>query len=153
MEQTKAQGARQLAESQSTGVLCTLSEKKPGFPFGSVTPYVLDDNGQPLFLMSGLAMHTKNVKANAHASLLVAEPAEGEAALSAGRVNLMGTVSVVPEEDAEKVRSLYLAKHPESEQWVDFGDFSFYRLEVTEIYYVGGFGRMGWISLSDYRQG
>lgn len=153
MEQTKAQGARQLAGSQSAGVLCTLSEKKPGFPFGSVTPYVLDGKGRPLFLMSALAVHTKNLNANANASLLVAEPAEGEAALSAGRVNLMGQVSPVGDAEVEQARNLYLAKHPESEQWVDFGDFGFYRLELTDIYYVGGFGRMGWISKGDYEAG
>jgi heme iron utilization protein len=153
MESTKAQDARQLAASQSTGVLCTMSEKKPGFPFGSVTPYVLDDAGRPLFLMSALAVHTKNLAANAHASLLVAEPAEGEAALSAGRLNLMGVVAEVPEHEAEQARRIYLKKHPEAEQWVEFGDFGFYRLEVTDVYYVGGFGRMGWVSKGDYTAG
>jgi putative heme iron utilization protein len=153
MEQTKAQGARQLAGSQSTGVLCTLSEKKPGFPFGSVTPYVLDEKGRPLFLMSGLAVHTKNLGASANASLLVAEPAEGEAALSAGRVNLMGEVRPLGEDESVAARRIYLEKHPEAEQWVDFGDFGFYRLNVTDVYYVGGFGRMGWVSKSDYEAG
>jgi putative heme iron utilization protein len=153
MESTKAQDARQLAGSQSAGVLCTISEKKPGFPFGSVTPYVLDDAGRPLFLMSALAVHTKNLAANAHASLLVAEPAEGEAALSAGRLNLLGVVSPLPDDEAEEARRIYLEKHPEAEQWVEFGDFGFYRLEVTDVYYVGGFGRMGWVSKGDYAAG
>lgn len=153
MEQTKAQGARELAASQSTGVLCTLSEKKPGFPFGSVTPYVLDAQGSPLFLMSGLAVHTKNLAVNPHASLLIAEPAQGEDALSAGRVNLLGQVAILAEHELAQARELYLAKHPESEQWVDFGDFNFYRLEISDIYYVGGFGRMGWVSQSDYKAG
>ena len=150
MEKTKAQDARELAGSQNVGVLCTISGKKPGFPFGSVTPYVLDDVGRPLFLLSALAVHTKNLAANGKASLLIAEPAEGEAALSAGRLNLMGIVAPIPESEAERARQIYLSKHPEAAQWVEFGDFGFYRLETTDVYYVGGFGRMGWISTREY---
>src|SRR5205085_3976953 len=32
----------------------------------------------------------------------------------------------------------------------DFEDFSFYRMNVVDVYYVGGFGVMGWVSDSEY---
>src|ERR1019366_8592825 len=34
--------------------------------------------------------------------------------------------------------------------WVDFEDFSFYRMEMVDVYYVGGFGVMGWVTASEY---
>ena len=35
---------------------------------------------------------------------------------------------------------------------MDFEDFSFYRMDVLDVYYVGGFGVMGWVAASDYAQ-
>jgi putative heme iron utilization protein len=45
---------------------------------------------------------------------------------------------------------MYLERHANSKYWVDFEDFSFYRMDVVDVYYVGGFGVMGWVSASDY---
>lgn len=145
----RAEGARTLVAAHTEGVLCTNSSKKPGYPFGSVTPYAVDSAGRPVLLVSNMALHTKNLAADARASLLVAEP--GEDLLSGARANLLGTVGAVPEAEVEAVRALYLATHPAAEQWVDFGDFRFLRMEVEDIYYVGGFGQMGWVSARDYQ--
>jgi putative heme iron utilization protein len=49
-----------------------------------------------------------------------------------------------------EARQLYLARYASSKYWVDFEDFSFYRMDVVDVYYVGGFGVMGWISASEY---
>ena len=56
----------------------------------------------------------------------------------------------MPEAEVAEARKLYLAKHANSKYWVDFEDFSFYRMDVVDIYYVGGFGVMGWVSASEY---
>ncbi len=146
----KAKGARALVGAHKQGVLCTISASREGYPFGSVTPYALDAQGRPLLLISGMAVHTKNVLANPKASLLVAEPASGENLLGAARANLLGSVRAVPEADLEQARAAYLEAHPAAAQWADFGDFGFYRLELDEIYYVGGFGVMGWVSARDF---
>ena len=47
-------------------------------------------------------------------------------------------------------RKLYLARHANSKYWIDFEDFSFYRMDVVDVYYVGGFGVMGWVSAAEY---
>jgi putative heme iron utilization protein len=130
--------------------LSTLSRKQPGFPFGSVMPYALDESGRPIFLISTMAMHTQNLKADPRASLLVTQDnAEGDP-LGASRVTLVGNVLGVPEADLSAVRQIYLARHANSKYWVDFEDFAFYRLDVVDIYYVGGFGVMGWVAAPDY---
>src|SRR6202008_434178 len=131
------------------GSLSTLSRKQPGFPFGSVMPYGSDDHGRPLFLISTMAMHTQNLQADARASLLVTqEDTDGEP-LGASRVTLVGNVLPVSNTELAEVRKLYLERHANSKYWVDFEDFSFYRMDVVDIYYVGGFGVMGWVPASD----
>jgi hypothetical protein len=56
----------------------------------------------------------------------------------------------VPENDIATVREAYLARHENSRYWVDFSDFSFFRLQPIDLYYVGGFGVMGWVDARDY---
>jgi putative heme iron utilization protein len=132
------------------GSLSTLSRKQPGFPFGSMMPYGLDDRGRPIFLISTMAMHTQNLQADPRASLLVTQQdTEGEP-LGASRVTVVGNVLPVPNAELAEARKLYLERHANSRYWVDFEDFSFYRMDVIDVYYVGGFGVMGWVSASDY---
>lgn len=134
------------------GSLSTLSRKQPGYPFGSVMPYGLDDGGHPVFLISTMAMHTQNLQANPHASLLVTQPDASGDPLGASRVTLLGNVVAVSEKDLAEARTLYLARYANSKYWVDFEDFSFYRMDVVDVYYVGGFGVMGWVSASEYNR-
>ena len=149
-EPTFAERARTLVYLGRLGSLSTLSRKQPGFPFGSVMPYGLDDHGRPLFLISTMAMHTQNLQADARASLLVTqEDTDGEP-LGASRVTLVGNVLPVPSTELAEARKLYRERHANSKYWVDFEDFSFYRMDVIDVYYVGGFGVMGWVSASDY---
>lgn len=133
-----------------TGSFSTMSRKQPGFPFGSVMPYGLDDHGRPIFLISSMAMHTQNLQADARASLLVTQPDTDGEPLGASRVTLVGNVLPVPNTELAQARELYLSRHANSKYWVDFEDFSFHRMDVIDVYYVGGFGVMGWVSASDY---
>ena len=145
-----AERARTLMYLGRIGSLSTLSRKQPGFPFGSVMPYGLDDHGRPIFLISTMAMHTQNLQADARASLLVTQDDTGGDPLGASRVTLVGNVLPLPEWEVAEARELYLARYANSKYWVDFEDFSFYRMDVVDVYYVGGFGVMGWVSASEY---
>jgi putative heme iron utilization protein len=116
-------------------------------------PYGLDEQGRPTFLISTMAMHTQNLKADPRASLLVTQDNGDGDPLGASRVTLVGTVLPIPEAEIPEARKLYLARHANSKYWVDFEDFSFYRMDVVDIYYVGGFGVMGWVTASEYASG
>jgi len=151
-EPTFAERARTFVYLGRVGSLSTQSRKQPGFPFGSVMPYGLDEHGRPIFLISNMAMHTQNLQADPHASLLITQQdTEGEP-LGASRVTLLGNVHPAPNTELAEVRKLYLERHANSKYWVDFDDFSFYRMEIVDVYYVGGFGVMGWLSASDYHR-
>jgi heme oxygenase (biliverdin-IX-beta and delta-forming) len=149
-EPTFAERARTLAYLGRTGTLATLSRRHPGHPFASVMPYALDDAGRPLFLISSMAMHTQNLEADARASLLVMQPDWTGDPLAAGRLTLMGEARRVPDADAAAARERYLARHERARYWADFEDFGLWRLDVADLYYVGGFAAMDWVTAADY---
>jgi putative heme iron utilization protein len=113
-------------------------------------PYGLDDNANPVFLISTMAMHTQNLQADPRSSLLVTQPDTSGDSLGASRVTLLGNILPVPVTEVAEARKLYLARYPNSKNWVDFDDFSFYRMGIVDVSYVGGFGVMGWVSASEY---
>lgn len=151
-EPSHAERVRTLVSQAAIATLSTCSRKHVGFPFGSLMPYAADSEGRPIFLISNMAMHTQNLKVDPRASLFVAQAAVDGDPLGAARATLMGEVKPVPENDTASAREAYLVKHENSRYWVDFADFSFFRLELVDIYYVGGFGVMGWVEAGDYKE-
>jgi putative heme iron utilization protein len=151
-EPSFAERARTLVHLGRIGSLSTVSRKQPGFPFGSVMPYGLDARGRPIFLISTMAMHTQNLQADPRASLLVTQSDAGGDPLGASRVTLLGNVLTIPKSEVAVARELYLERYANSKYWGDFDDFSFYRMDVVDVYYIGGFGVMGWVQASDYDQ-
>ncbi|MCR4296149.1 MAG: DUF2470 domain-containing protein [Elusimicrobia bacterium] len=149
-ETSHAERARTLLHSSRLGVLSTHSQKCPGHPFGSTMPYAVDARGRPLFLISGMAMHTQNLAANPKASLFVTVPEAHADPLGAARLTVVGTAAVVPEGELPEARAGYLALHENAKYYVDFKDFAFWRLEAADLYYVGGFGVMGWVEAEDF---
>src|SRR5579863_6872265 len=110
-EPSFAERARTLMHLGRIGSLSTLSRKQPGFPFGSVMPYAGDNAGHPVLLISTMAMHTQNLQANPHASLLVTQPEASGDPLGTSRVTLIGNVLPVPETGVAEARTLYLARY------------------------------------------
>src|SRR6202790_5743210 len=105
-EPTFAERARTLTYSGRIGSLSTISRKQPGFPFGSVMPYALDERGRPIFLISTMAMHTQNLQADARASLLVTEDDGGGDPLGSSRVTLVGNVRPITQAAVAEARQL-----------------------------------------------
>ena len=149
-EPTFAERARTLVHQGRTGTLATLSRRHPGHPFASIMPYALDAEGRPLWLISSMAMHTQNLAGDGRASLLVTQPGALGDPLASGRVTLMGHAARLSGDDVVVARPVYLAAHPNAAYWVDFEDFSFWRLDVRDVYFVGGFAAMGWVEAADY---
>jgi putative heme iron utilization protein len=148
-EPTFAEQARTLVHLARAGTLGTLSRRHPGHPFVSVMPYAPDARGRPLVLISGLAMHTQNLDADPRTSLLVVQ-AGHEDPLAMARVTLMGRAHRLPEAERAAPREAYLARHPNAVHWVDYGDFAFWRIDLDDVYFVGGFGAMDWLTVDGY---
>ncbi|HEY4119136.1 MAG TPA: pyridoxamine 5'-phosphate oxidase family protein [Byssovorax sp.] len=141
--------ARALVATARSAALATFAREPAGFPYASLVAVTCDERGRPLLLLSRLAEHTQNLAARAEASLLVAEDAPGDP-LAAGRVTLIGACARVVDAETAAARARFLAAHPSAAAYVDFADFAFHRLEPAALRYVGGFGRMSWISAEDY---
>jgi len=151
-EPSHAERSRTLLSLVSVGMLSTMSRKLPGFPFGSLMPFAMDEAGRPIFLISNMAMHTQNLREDGRCSLFVMQAAADGDPLGAARATLVGNAAVVAEEEKAAVREIYLARHSNASYWVDFADFHFFRLEPVDMYYVGGFGVMGWVEAKDFAE-
>ncbi len=149
-EPTYAERVRTLVSLCTIATLSTVSRKRSGYPFGSLMPYSIDEAGRPIFLISNMAMHTQNVQADHRASLFVGQGGDDDP-LGTARATLVGDVLPVPEDEILEARQRYLSRYENSRSWVDFKDFGFYRLQPLDIYYVGGFGVMGWVTAEEYR--
>ena len=149
-EPSHAERIRTLMSLTPVATLSTISRKHAGYPFGSLMPFALDSLGRPIFLISNMAMHTQNLKADSRCSLFVGQAGADGDALGAARATMIGNAEPVPEIDATGARDEYLARHENSRYWVHFPDFRFFRLQPIDLYYVGGFGVMGWVEARDY---
>ena len=145
---THAERARTLVAQISTGTLCTLALEPDGYPYGSFVTVAFDE-GNPVFLISALAEHTKNLERDPRASLLVAESGADDP-LANGRVTMLGLCTRV-EGDGGRARAAFLGVHPNAAYYADFRDFAFWSLRVDAIRYIGGYGRMSWIGHDEWR--
>jgi len=142
---TDAERSRTLLAGARTGMLATLGEG--GYPFGSVVAPAVDEQGRPLLLLSDLAVHSHNLKADPRASLMVAEAGEGDP-LDLARVTVIGPVTEVAEPERDAALATYQAVHPGG-LGTDHG-FRMYRLDVQSVRFVGGFARMSWVDATAY---
>jgi putative heme iron utilization protein len=133
---------RALLEAESVGLLSTTSVHRPGYPYGSLTPFALSARGAPLLLLSGLAAHTKNLLADPRACLFVGDRSAAEDPLAGARVSLLGRA--VRADDADG-RARYVARHPRAEAYFQLRDFALWELIVEEARLISGFGSMRWM--------
>jgi putative heme iron utilization protein len=132
--------AKKLLREGRSGALATLSAGS-GDPYCSLVNVATAVDGAPLFLLSTLALHTKNIMADARISLMLDERKEGDP-LEGARVMLMGTCAQCSKKLGSSVASAYLRRHPDAEMFANFGDFSYYRMEIARAHLVAGFGRI-----------
>lgn len=135
--------AKQFLRSTRSGVLSSFSAKFAGYPFGSVMPFVLGHDCQPIVLISTIAEHTKNIIANPKVSLLVFAGAEDLHAN--GRLTLIGEAEQIEKDDAD-LMARYCRYFPESAGYLAMHDFQFYRINIAQARYIAGFGKMSWLA-------
>jgi putative heme iron utilization protein len=129
--------AKKLLREGRSGALATLMPGS-GDPYCSLVNVATAADGAPLLLISTLAIHTKNLLNDHRCSLMIDERKAGDP-LEGGRVMLMGTAEKTDDPEA---RRRYLARQPEAEMYAGFGDFAFYRMDLTGVHLVAGFGRI-----------
>jgi heme iron utilization protein len=133
--------AKSLLRATRAGALATI-DRNTGHPFASLVNVATDIDGSPLILVSRLSTHTANLEIDGRASLLLASTGKGDP-LAHPRLTLLGSFAQIARDDPElpRIRRRFLARHPKSELYADFGDFSFWRLKTVSAHLNGGFAR------------
>lgn len=142
--------AKQLVYKKNSGVMSTLSYNLRGYPFGSVTPYMCDEQGKLYFFISDIAQHTKNLVHDKRMSLTIFDAAQTGDQNEHGRVTIVGDGSLVPAENAEVLLNKYIALYPEADSYRSAHDFNLWQLDPVRIRYIGGFGKIFWIEKDEW---
>ncbi|HEV7878413.1 HugZ family protein [Bradyrhizobium sp.] len=132
--------ARSLLRRSRQGALATLM-RDSGDPYCSLVNVASNSDGSPILLISRLALHTKNILGDPRVSLMLDERAEGDP-LEGARIMLAGRAEQAGDTDETVLRRRYLNAHPPAEVFVNFKDFSFFRIRPAGAHLVAGFGRI-----------
>ncbi|MDB9786551.1 DUF2470 domain-containing protein [Bacteriovoracaceae bacterium] len=146
--------ALSLLEEERNGILCTHSIDIPGYPFGSLTPFVLDKDFCPLIYISNIAQHTKNLQSDKKCSIIVLERSKlhEKEKQSFGRYTICANAVLVQKgtREEDEAKEQYFRCFSEAKSYGDTHGFDFYRLEFVKGRYIGGFGKIFWIEKEDW---
>jgi len=133
--------AKSLLRATRAGSLATI-DRNTGYPFASLVNVATDADGAPLILVSRLSTHTANLEKDGRASVLLVSLGKGDP-LAHPRLTVLGTFTQLlrGKPDEARARRRFLARHPKSELYAGFADFSFWRLDVVSGHLNGGFAR------------
>ncbi|MCQ8878025.1 DUF2470 domain-containing protein [Pseudoalteromonas shioyasakiensis] len=152
MRQQALYEAKQLVFQKSSGVMSTLSHNLRGYPFGSVAPYMCDEQGRIYFFISDIAQHTKNLNHDMRMSLTVFDAAEQGDQNEHGRVTIVGDGSLVSQEHADSLINKYVTLYPEAQSYRNAHDFNLWQLDAIRVRYIGGFGKIFWLEQNEWLQ-
>lgn len=130
------------------GVLSTVSKKYEGYPFGSFVTFISGADRSIIFYASDIAQHTINLKNNSKACITLFNLSEGDKQDSA-RLSLMGDVKKI-DKDVEEISRQFIEFFPESSQYSNMHDFNFYSLNISQVRWIGGFGKIAWLSSTNW---
>lgn len=138
-----------LLREHHSGVLASNSLSVKGYPFGSVTPFLMTEQGDIVIYASDIAQHSRNMKADSKVSLCVYNTQHHDSQANA-RVTILGTAKA--DEVSESIQSQYFALFPQARQYVQAHDFRFYLIQTQRVRYIGGFGEIYWFSQQEWQQ-
>lgn len=140
-----------LYRSTNAAILSTMSKKYEGYPFGSFITYVSDKNRTLLMYTSDIAQHTKNLKTNSKACVTLFKLDTEYDKQNSSRLTLMGDLKDVPVDDLEECQERFIKFLPESKKYSSMHDFKFYKLEISRIRWIRGFGDIAWLNPKNWQ--
>jgi putative heme iron utilization protein len=141
--------AKDLLRATRAGALATI-DRNTGHPFSSLVNIATDADGSPLILVSRLSTHTANIEVDPRASVLLASTGKGDP-LAYPRLTVLGTFANIARTtpDGARVQRRFRSRHPKSNLYAGFGDFTYWRLNVVSAHLNGGFARAADLTASD----
>ncbi|CAN5450191.1 DUF2470 domain-containing protein [soil metagenome] len=144
-----AEETRTLVSSQTVGHLATIDEA--GHPWCSLAAYGPMADGNPVILVSTLAMDGRNLARDGRASLAIHDPLGPGDALDRPRITLAGSAVQPDGERAQEALDAHVAAIPGAGLYAGWDEFALWILEVEHVHCVGGFYRTDTISRDQYR--
>ena len=145
--------AKKVLRNRDAGVLSTLHAIEGElFPYGSICPFISTSKSKVAILISGIALHTKNILENDRVGFTVFDM-EAKNKQAASRVSLMGKVCKVdPKErkDYQEIEERYLTFFPEAKHYFKAHDFNFYEITPDKIHFIETFGKIFTFMGSDF---
>lgn len=130
-------------KSHRYGVLSTHSATETGYPFGSITPYIISDNGEIAILISHLAEHTNNILTNPKVALTLFNPEDSNNPQAGARITCLANARKAGDES--NLRQRYIEYFPDAEMVLQLSGFHFYLLDLIRIRLIAGFGQVKWL--------
>lgn len=140
--------AQRIYRNMFAGDMSTLGHqdsRAKGYPFGSVTPFIIDYTGSPVIYTANVAEHTKNAFDNGKASLMMRQVERQHQIETGWRLTCAGDLIEVTGEDKDRVAETYFRFYPEAEEYGQVHDFYFFRLNIVVARVIMGFGKISWV--------
>ncbi|TMP37972.1 HugZ family protein [Pseudoalteromonas rubra] len=144
--------ARQLLRHSTVCVMSTLSKNLAGYPFGSVTPFMSDDQGRLIFYIAGIAQHSRNLTADSRVCATIFDAAQSGDQNEHARVTIVGDAAPVQDEEAADLLLRYERHFPEAISYRQAHDFKLWRMEIKRVRYIAGFGQIFWLEADEWAQ-
>ncbi|MBC92739.1 MAG: hypothetical protein CMM38_03785 [Rhodospirillaceae bacterium] len=126
---------RRLMRTMKQASLATLDVETGGCPYASLILVACGQDGSPIFMISDLARHSRNIEVDGRISLLFSRTTRD--AITQGRATVIGRAIRC---DDPLLSKRFLARHTTVQTFVEFTDFTLYRMEVESIHFLAGFG-------------
>lgn len=139
----------EILEILKTRKAASLGTLLDGKPYVSAVGYIYEPSGDPghpghiYFLASDLSQHTRNLKKDPAVSMLITSEQSGETPIQeVPRMTLQGRVEAVSSnEQFQELKARFLELYPRAAVFFQLPDFRFYRMTISELYWIGGFGK------------
>jgi putative heme iron utilization protein len=141
---------RGLMRRAGQAALASTLARGGGCPYASLVLSCVDHDACPVLLLSDLAEHTRNLKADPRVSLLFDGTQGLEDPLTGARASVLGLARAVEDEAlAARLTARFVARHPSAADYAGFGDFRIYRVALESAHLVAGFGRIHWLEAAE----
>ena len=143
--------AVELLRTSKEAVLSTISDKFKGYPFGSFVTFMSGRDRSVIIYASNIAQHTINLKKDSKSCLTLFKLEEEKDKQESSRLTLLGDLVNLPDNEVNQTRDRFIKFLPESEKYSAMHDFNFYKLEISQARWIGGFGKIAWLKNNNWR--
>ncbi|MBX7142972.1 MAG: DUF2470 domain-containing protein [Oligoflexia bacterium] len=147
----QASAAKSFLVAQRTGMLSSISVSQQGYPFGSITPYDIDDSGNVYIYISLIAEHYRNLTKDKRGSLIAIDPYGVHDPQAHARATLLADFAPVLDSERSSVQARYEARFPASINYEIAHNFVFMRGTPVKLRWIGGFGDIRWIDAERFK--